>query len=356
MTTPEGRASFQNNVWSDEFSYSDHLGNTRVSFRALGNSLVKVAETAFDPFGVVLKDIGKVNGTSNRWEMQEHEKESTFGLNRVNFGNRVYNPTNGRFDRSDKYSEKYSGLSNFQYSANNPMRFIDVNGDSLWVSSNGANYYFGFTNTGGYGFYDSNGNLYSGTDKFVTSVANAISRLTLAKEGNGMVAMLMKDAKNIIISESRISGGNLQGNATFNNSYLINGKNFDLAVRWSENNINGGTDQNNSTVRPAYIGLGHEFSHVESYITNRFVAGLWINDTVTPIALDNDDIYATHRENQLRKENGLPLRVEYSPGYSNSRIIDNAGTSLYIDKNGHYYLDKNNHARKLTKSEIPFKY
>ena len=51
MSTPEGRAIYQNGSWQNEFSYQDHLGNTRVSFRANGSQLEKVAETAFDGSG-----------------------------------------------------------------------------------------------------------------------------------------------------------------------------------------------------------------------------------------------------------------------------------------------------------------
>jgi RHS repeat-associated protein len=131
VATPEGRASYANNVWSYEFSYSDHLGNTRVSFRALGNSLVKVAETAFDPFGVVLKDVGKINGVSNRFEFQGKESDKTFGLNRINLGARTVNPTIGRFDRIDVMAEKYFSYSTYNYVINNPLIIVDPDGRDL---------------------------------------------------------------------------------------------------------------------------------------------------------------------------------------------------------------------------------
>ncbi len=85
--------------------------------------------------------IGVNNAFQNRFEMQNHEKESTFGLNRINFGNRTINPTTGRFDRVDRFSEKYAGLSTFQYTANNPVRLIDINGDSLEKQDNSFNFY-----------------------------------------------------------------------------------------------------------------------------------------------------------------------------------------------------------------------
>lgn len=41
----------------------------------------------------------------------------------------------GRWHTIDAYAEKYLDLSPYQYGANNPIRFIDVNGDSVDVSN-----------------------------------------------------------------------------------------------------------------------------------------------------------------------------------------------------------------------------
>jgi len=98
MTVPDGRAIYSGGTWIYEFDYQDHLGNTRVSFRANGSALQKTAATDFDLWGVRLNGTGVVNSVQNRWELQGKEKESTFNLNRINFGARVYNPTIGRFD------------------------------------------------------------------------------------------------------------------------------------------------------------------------------------------------------------------------------------------------------------------
>jgi hypothetical protein len=83
MSSPEGRATFVNNTWQYEYFYTDHLGNTRVAYKANGNQLIKTSETAFDPFGVRLP-IGVNNAFQNRYEFLNREKESTFGLNRIN--------------------------------------------------------------------------------------------------------------------------------------------------------------------------------------------------------------------------------------------------------------------------------
>lgn len=46
----------------------------------------------------------------------------------------MYDPQIGRFTTQDRFAEKYLNFSPYQYAANNPILFIDVNGDSIDVS------------------------------------------------------------------------------------------------------------------------------------------------------------------------------------------------------------------------------
>jgi uncharacterized protein RhaS with RHS repeats len=46
----------------------------------------------------------------------------------------MYQPELGRFFTQDRFAEKYFDLNPYHYAANNPVLFIDVNGDSLNVS------------------------------------------------------------------------------------------------------------------------------------------------------------------------------------------------------------------------------
>ncbi|TAE36584.1 MAG: hypothetical protein EAY79_11300 [Runella slithyformis] len=128
LSMAEGRATYQNGTWQNEFQYQDHLGNTRVSFKANGNQLEKVAETVFDPWGVVLNGLGQQNAFQNRFEFLNREKESTFGLNTIRLGARGYNPTIGRFDETDPVIEGQEHLSLYQYGWNNPVLMSDPDG------------------------------------------------------------------------------------------------------------------------------------------------------------------------------------------------------------------------------------
>ena len=131
ISIPEGRVVYDIAGRHFEFFYSDHLGNTRMAFRNNNGKLEKVSETAFGPFGDVLKGLHQKNNTDNRWEMQGHEKESTFGLNRIDFGARSLNPTIGRFDRIDALANHPNQTMYSPYNAfwNNPVVNIDPDGN-----------------------------------------------------------------------------------------------------------------------------------------------------------------------------------------------------------------------------------
>lgn len=54
-----------------------------------------------------------------------------FGLNWNDYGARWYDAAIGRFGSTDRFAEKYSLMTPYQYAANNPIKFIEMNGDSV---------------------------------------------------------------------------------------------------------------------------------------------------------------------------------------------------------------------------------
>jgi len=140
MNMPEGRATYQNGNWALEFFYQDHLGNTRVSFKANGNQLEKTDETSCDPTGVVLNGIGQENSIENRFKHQDKESLALFGLGGINdFGARYLDKTiGGRWWSTDPMGELHFDSSPFRYVLNNPLRYIDPFGlDTLSSTAKG---------------------------------------------------------------------------------------------------------------------------------------------------------------------------------------------------------------------------
>ncbi len=129
----EGRATPDSSSWRHEYVISDHLGNTRVRFSDLnGNNSIDSTEllSTHDYFSYGMSwSLGGYKYTYNgKEENLEH------GLNSLNFGARIQDPTLGRFTSVDRFAEKYTSLSGYGYAAGNPVKYIDVNGDSIGVN------------------------------------------------------------------------------------------------------------------------------------------------------------------------------------------------------------------------------
>ena len=107
------------------FYVKDHLGSNRLVVDGNGN-IEEVNH--YYPFGALMGDrcgvsrnkykyIGKELDTMYGWNMQDHEA-------------RWYDPVLGRWMATDPLQEKYASVSSYCYAANNPIRFVDTDGNS----------------------------------------------------------------------------------------------------------------------------------------------------------------------------------------------------------------------------------
>jgi len=103
-------------------------------------------ENHYYPFGMVMAGLSSkaVGGIENKIkysgkEIQSKEFCDLSGIELYDFGARMQDPQIGRFLSLDRFALKYHSWTPYQYAINNPILFVDVNGDSLNVADIKAN-------------------------------------------------------------------------------------------------------------------------------------------------------------------------------------------------------------------------
>jgi RHS repeat-associated protein len=86
------------------------------------------------PFGLTFNSWSRDNGTAQDFKFNGKEEQTELGVAWLDFGMRMYQADIGRFFAQDGFAEKYLDLTPYQYGANNPLMFVDINGDSLNVA------------------------------------------------------------------------------------------------------------------------------------------------------------------------------------------------------------------------------
>ncbi|NOX45809.1 MAG: RHS repeat-associated core domain-containing protein [Chlorobi bacterium] len=128
ILTAEGRI-MANEDGSFEYQYflKDHLGNTRVTFDQTGTV---IQEDSYYPFGMAMTGLAYQSGTDykNKYLYNGKELQDEFGLEWYDYGARFYDATLGRFHTFDPYVDKYYSWSPYNYTGNNPIKRIDING------------------------------------------------------------------------------------------------------------------------------------------------------------------------------------------------------------------------------------
>jgi RHS repeat-associated protein len=115
------------NVYFDDFQVSHIPGPV-------------LEQNHYYPFGMLNPQLTTQSITKplNFYNYNGKELQKDLNLGWLDYGWRQFDPQIGRFTTQDRFSEKYYSLSNYSYGANNPVLFIDVNGDSLMLFKNGT--------------------------------------------------------------------------------------------------------------------------------------------------------------------------------------------------------------------------
>jgi RHS repeat-associated protein len=126
------------------YTIKDHLGNVRMVLDDDANANIW-QKTDYNAFGLDAKN-DFPQGISAGKERNNHlynDKESDPETTRLDYGARQYDNVLGRWFVVDRFSEKYSNLSGYQYGGNNPILNIDVNGDSTYRFDGNTGAYLG---------------------------------------------------------------------------------------------------------------------------------------------------------------------------------------------------------------------
>ncbi|MFN1219087.1 RHS repeat domain-containing protein [Chryseobacterium kwangjuense] len=115
------------------YNYTDHLGNTRLSYFKNGAGAEIIEESNYYPFGLKHEGYTVLSGNpAFKYKYNGKELQET-GM--YDYGARFYMADIGRWGVVDPLAEIYRRHSPYNYVINNPIRFIDPDGMRIrWAS------------------------------------------------------------------------------------------------------------------------------------------------------------------------------------------------------------------------------
>ncbi len=225
------------------------------------------------------------------------ERDSETGLSY--FGARYYNSDLSIWLSVDPMSDKYASLSPYVYCADNPIKLVDPNGDTIFV---GDNYYY----LGEQLYNNQNHSIFTpDVGSFEYLALTALNTLFSTSQGKELMSpFLSEQGPNVKIvrsSKSRIDDVETE----YGTKKLLS-----LNIYWNyEGKMLLTTD---GAVKNGITDLGHEFSHAFDAIGNiKYVTCEYPENVSKDNKIHSSEWMAVYRENLIRKELGLPYRTYY---------------------------------------------
>ncbi|WP_163223412.1 RHS repeat domain-containing protein [Bacteroides sp. 214] len=114
---------------------SDHLGNVQL---VLDCEERRVQFNDYYPFGLPFAESHSTIQGEQPYKYNGKELDMLHGLNWYDYGNRMMAPDLPILTTPDRFAEKYYSKSPYVYVANNPVKYVDVNGDSIAILNYGT--------------------------------------------------------------------------------------------------------------------------------------------------------------------------------------------------------------------------
>jgi RHS repeat-associated protein len=204
--TDEGRLVPNGSNYDSEYFINDHLGNTRVVVKDSNGTAEVQQESHYYPFGMTMEGMSYQNPLQeavNKYLYNGKELQDDLGLDWYDYGARFYDAQLARFHVVDRFAEKMTNISPYNYAANNPLFYNEINGDSIWIhyGNNQRAYYENGT------LYNSDGSEYDGDNEFVGTVLGFLDQINSVDDGGKLLSTLSGSENNFNFKNVKTKGG-----------------------------------------------------------------------------------------------------------------------------------------------------